>query len=296
MSQAYQPLITVIIPTYNRAGHISVAIDSVLKQTYPHFELLIVNDGSTDNTESILDGYHDKRIRRFVHPKNRGQNTALNTGLRAATGDLIAFLDSDDAWLPNMLNEQVVSFENSNAPLCSYTLAAHLKNDELIISKYFTLEGKRIYAEALRQLYVSHMITLMIDRRCLEVVKGFDEAFTVCQDDDFCLRLAKHFEFKLITKPLAIISTTQDSVISDKTRYADGWDSLCTKFERDLRRECGDLVWLYHKFRIACLYLEAGKSSLAQRSLSRSGFSTLRPALIKLGYKFLRKFFIRRYI
>ncbi len=296
MSQGFRPQVSVIIPTYNRAGYIGAAIDSVLKQTYPHFELLIVNDGSSDNTESVLNGYSDPRIKRYTHSKNRGQNAALNTGLQAATGDLIAFLDSDDTWLPRMLVEQLASFENSSAPICSYTLAAHLKNGEQVITKRFVLEGKSIYAEALRQLYISHMITLMIDRRCLEIVKGFDEAFTVCQDDDFCLRLAKHFEFKLIPRPLAIITTTQDSVISDKTKYADGWDKLCTKFEGELRRECGDLVWLYHKFRIACLYLDADQTTLAQRSLGLSGFSSLRPFLIKLGFKFLRKFFIRRYI
>jgi glycosyltransferase involved in cell wall biosynthesis len=90
------PLVTVIIPTYNRARLLGRAIDSVLAQIFTDFELIIVDDGSVDNTRQLVLGYADQRIRYLRHERNQGANAARNTGVRAATGKYVAFLDSDD--------------------------------------------------------------------------------------------------------------------------------------------------------------------------------------------------------
>jgi D-inositol-3-phosphate glycosyltransferase len=107
-----QPLVTVIIPTYNRADLVKGAIESVLAQSYSQWELLVVDDASTDETSTILQGMSDERIRYIRHSQNRGGSAARNTGLAQAKGAYIAFLDSDDEWLPTKLEKQVAHFEH----------------------------------------------------------------------------------------------------------------------------------------------------------------------------------------
>ena len=103
--------VSIIIPTYNRGWIIKEAIDSVMAQDYRDFELIIVDDGSTDNTPAILHSYRDEIL--VFRQENQGVSAARNRGLAAASGDLIAFLDSDDLWLPQKLKRQV-DFFNSN--------------------------------------------------------------------------------------------------------------------------------------------------------------------------------------
>jgi len=91
--------VSVIIPTYNRAHLVGRAIRSVLNQTYQDFEIIVVDDCSTDNTEEIVKGFNDHRIRYMRHDRNRGGSAARNTGIKASQGKYIAFLDSDDEWL-----------------------------------------------------------------------------------------------------------------------------------------------------------------------------------------------------
>jgi len=105
------PLVSVIIPTYNRAWVLKEAIDSVLAQEFKDFELIVVDDGSTDNTGEILDSYEQDIL--VLRQSNKGVSAARNRGIDAAEGRLIAFLDSDDLWLPRKLSSQV-DFFNSN--------------------------------------------------------------------------------------------------------------------------------------------------------------------------------------
>src|SRR5690606_1176147 len=110
---ANQPLVSVITPTYNRADFIGEAVESVLAQTYPNFELVIIDDGSTDNTRDILEPYlKDSRIRLF-HQQNQGQSVARNRGLEEATGEFICFLDSDNAWFPEKLEKSLKAFDHN---------------------------------------------------------------------------------------------------------------------------------------------------------------------------------------
>ena len=110
-ARSKKPEVSVILPTYNRGWILKEAIDSVLAQDFRDFELIVVDDGSTDNTPQILDSYHQDLM--VVRQPNRGVSAARNRGIAAAGGGLIAFLDSDDLWLPRKLSSQVVFF-NSN--------------------------------------------------------------------------------------------------------------------------------------------------------------------------------------
>ena len=117
------PTVSVIIPTYNRAHLVDRAIQSVLNQTYKDFELIIVDDGSTDNTEDIIKEFQkkDERIKYIRHEENRGGSAARNTGIKAAKGEYIAFLDSDDEWLPIKLGRQISEFTNKSKIALVYT-------------------------------------------------------------------------------------------------------------------------------------------------------------------------------
>ncbi|QIT56556.1 glycosyltransferase family 2 protein [Aquisalimonas sp. 2447] len=103
------PLISIVTPTFNRAGYLPVAIDSVLAQTFPNLEYLIVDDGSTDNTSDVVNSYDDERIRYF-RQENQGQSVARNVGIENSRGEFVCFLDSDDAWVPEKLQQQLEAF------------------------------------------------------------------------------------------------------------------------------------------------------------------------------------------
>src|SRR5438477_4338489 len=110
MTSATRPIVSVVMPCYNRARSIGAAIDSVRGQTFQDWELVVVNDGSTENLDEAMQAYRDDvRIRLVSHVHNRGEPAARNTGIAAARGRFVAFLDSDDLWLPEKLARQVAA-------------------------------------------------------------------------------------------------------------------------------------------------------------------------------------------
>lgn len=109
-----KPTVSVILPTYNRAHLVGRAIQSVLDQMYQDFEIIVVDDGSGDNTEEIINGFTDTRIRYVKHQKNKGGSAARNTGIKLAKGKYIAFQDSDDEWLPDKLEKQMKAFKKAS--------------------------------------------------------------------------------------------------------------------------------------------------------------------------------------
>lgn len=122
-----QPLVSVVMPAYNCAAYIAEAIDSVLRQTYENWELLIVDDGSEDGTAEVVGRYTDPRIRYSRNPENSGAAVSRNNGIAAAGGEYIAFLDSDDVWLPEKLERQIAFMRQNGIAFCC---AAYEKMDE----------------------------------------------------------------------------------------------------------------------------------------------------------------------
>jgi len=275
------PLVSVVIPTYNRASVLGRAIKSVLNQTHKNYELIIIDDGSEDNTKEVTSNFDDKRIVYIKSDENLGQNPALNKGLRYAKGDYIAFLDSDDEWLPQMLEAQLEKFKENSDFGCVYSQAGIMNNGKLEVAMDFQLEGS-IYKEALAQGYVSHMITLMVKRKCFDLVGIFDPNFTNFQDDDICLRLAKHYQFGLIREPLAVIhNDTNNNVMQNKSDYAKGWLRLIEKYRSDIITYCGSPVLEKQLRKAAVLlfsindYARARKTLLIALQLNRSIKTTI---------------------
>ncbi|MBP1739919.1 MAG: glycosyl transferase, family [Deltaproteobacteria bacterium] len=197
------PKVSVIIPSYNRLPALKEALDSVLRQDFEDFELIVVDDGSTDGTAEEIERYGG-RVRVLRYPENRGVSAARNRGILNARGKYIAFLDSDDLWVKGKLKIQVTFLdENPHYPLC-YT-------DEIWIRK-----GKRVNPKIKHAKYSGWIFekclplctispsSAMMRRTLFSKVGLFDEALQVCEDYDFWLRVAARFPIFFIDRKLII--------------------------------------------------------------------------------------------
>ena len=176
------PTVSVIVPTKDRARVLPTAIDSVLAQTYRHLELLIVDDGSTDDTAEVVAGYDAERIR-YLPQANAGVSVARNRGLAAATGELIAYLDSDNAWVPEFL-EVMVAFLDAEGLRAAYA-GLELRTDDGI-----EYRGRPLHREALRERNYIDLNTVVHERALTDEIGGFDEALRRVVDWDLLIRMA----------------------------------------------------------------------------------------------------------
>ena len=197
-----KPQVSVIIPTYNRGWIIKEAIDSVLTQDYRDFELIVVDDGSTDNTDDILNSYHGDII--VFRQENQGVSAARNRGLAEASGRFIAFLDSDDLWLPQKLFRQVEFFnKNPEAQICQTEETWIRKGVRVNPKKRHKKPWGMIFELSLALCLVSPS-AVMIRRSLFEKAGGFDETLPACEDYDLWLRISCRYPVYLIETPLII--------------------------------------------------------------------------------------------
>lgn len=208
-------LVSAIIPTYNRGYIVDRAIESVLNQTYENIEVIVVDDGSTDNTQEKLKEYGD-RIR-VVYHRNSGPAAARNRGIEASRGEIIAFLDSDDVWLPTKLERQVSLLQRSRTyvPCCLCNgiqrFAGRRETSLFDIAplKLTCDEGLCLnVADVLATRSVLFCQVVAIRREALESTGYFDESLRFMEDYDLALRLSLEGPWGLIREPLAIINST----------------------------------------------------------------------------------------
>lgn len=195
-------MVSVIIPTYNRGWVLREAIDSVLAQDFKDFELIVVDDGSTDNTGEIIDSYDQDLI--VLRQSNKGVSAARNRGIAAAAGRLVAFLDSDDLWLPRKLSSQVDFFNSNPAALINQTEEIWIRNGVRVNPKirHHKFSGM-IFEQSLGLCLVSPS-AVMIKRSLFDEVGLFDEDLPACEDYDLWLRISWRYPVHLIETPLII--------------------------------------------------------------------------------------------
>lgn len=180
--------VSVIIPTYNSGQYIRQAIDSVLAQTYQDFEIIVVDDGSTDNTADLLNPYQD-RIR-YIYQENKRLSGARNTGIRIAQGEYLAFLDADDIFLPHKLETQVKFFlQNPQIGLVSGGWVYMDSNSNILREARPWDHTPRLDRQSL--LYICPFLpnSVLLRRRWVDLVDGFDESLQHVEDWDLWLRL-----------------------------------------------------------------------------------------------------------
>ena len=200
MTPKSQPDISVIIPAFNRAHTLPKALDSVLSQTLKPREIIVVDDGSTDETNAVLANYPGLCI---ISQDNRGVSTARNVGIEKAGGDWIAFLDSDDEWLSDKLEKQWDAICNDDKLIC-HTDEIWIRNGQRVnpMKKHKKFGG--IIYERCLPLCVISPSSVMIHRSVFEDVGVFDESLEVCEDYDLWLRICAKYSVLFIDEPLIV--------------------------------------------------------------------------------------------
>lgn len=206
------PLVSIIIPTYNRGWILKEAINSVLAQDFTDFELIVVDDGSTDKTQDILNTYNEDII--ALRQNNQGVSAARNAGIASALGRFIAFLDSDDLWLPKKLSTQIDFFKSNRDALICQTDEIWIRNGVRVNPKK---RHKKFSGDLFKRSLSLCLISpsaVMIKRSLFEEVGVFDETLPACEDYDLWLRISCRYPVHLIKTPLIIKRGGHDDQLS----------------------------------------------------------------------------------
>ena len=220
--------VSVIIPTYNREKLISRAIESVLVQTYPAYEVIVVDDGSTDATKSVLAPFNGKI--KYIYQKNAGIAEARNRGIKESSGEYIAFLDSDDYWAPEKLAEQVKVLDaNPQVGIVFAPMPIVNEKGEILGRKPAGAMGKNL-KELLEMWGDLPTSTVMTRRECFDKVGVFDPALPPMEDFDMWLRIARYYDLHEIQgKVLAYYYRHSQQATSSKLKVYDGLVKIYTK-------------------------------------------------------------------
>ena len=232
------PKISVIIPTYNRADLIKDSIKSVLDQTYDDFELIISDDGSTDNTEEVVKSINDDRIIYHSYGINKGAGGARNEGVRIARGEYIAFHDSDDICLPDRLERQMTYMtEHPDAGMVYGIIHIFDGDEERFLPK--PEDKGKIGAELYPYLLVRNIIdtpSMFVRKQCFESLGGFREDLRALEDWDFALRFAKKYEIGYFNEVVVDSYVTENSVSSSIPAYYETRAMMIAEYKDDMMK------------------------------------------------------------
>jgi len=217
------PRVSVIIPTYNREHVLPRAVDSVLNQTFRDFELIIVDDASTDNTAELVAGMDDPRIRYFRHDTNQYAAGARNTGLDAVAGEFVAFLDSDDLWLPHKLEQQLGQLDRLGEDwVAGYTGAlVNMKGGVNERSENRPVHQGDVLREYLLGRFTIWTPTFIFRSRLLPDVGRFDPDLERGEDVDFYLRVLQQGKLACLSEPAVELFIEVDKGIADTAAECD---------------------------------------------------------------------------
>ncbi len=261
MGTDINPTVSVILPTYNRSYIIENAVKSVLNQNFPDFELIIVDDGSTDNTEEIIKSFSDERIKYIKHKENRGASAARNTGLRISRGKYIAFIDSDDIWLKEKLNTQVEFLEESSfeiGAVFSQTILETPRGKKIIPDK------KSLTHEEIKEILMYKNIiplqSVLIKKICIEKTGFFDERFPRFQDWEFLFRIAQKFKISYLDKPLVISTIQPDGISANKKLLIPAFKLFIEKYKSQIKKSA--IAKLYRRLGIIAYSYQSRKEGI----------------------------------
>lgn len=276
------PAVSVVIPVYNRAETIRAAIESVLRQTWTDFELLIVDDGSVDATMTEAATVRDPRIRLLSNPRNLGAAAARNTGIRAARGTWVAFQDSDDEWLPGKLEKQMARLTAPEASYvaayCGMLIVGGVDDDSGAegsarpqMRYYPGPEMEGLDGDVLPALKCTSVIstqTFVVRREILTRIGGFDEDLEVLEDWDCALRVAMCGPIAFVDEPLVIQRFSANSLTRGDRRRLESRVRLVEK-HLSLLEEEPDTLALHH-YVTAGGHRRLGEYPAARAALSKA--------------------------
>jgi glycosyltransferase involved in cell wall biosynthesis len=263
--------VSIIIPTYNRAKSLGAAIQSILDQTYQDFEVIIVDDCSSDNTEAVVRGFQDQRISYVRHSENRGSGCARNTGIKRAKGHFIAFQDSDDIWLPSKLMKQIEAMSKaSNEVGVVYTGYIRIESGVEKYNPPSCVDEKQgnIYGQLLKGNFVGTAMVL-VRKDCFEEVGLFDEEiYNYGEDWELWLRVAKRYLFILIDEPLVLSPIGNDSNVKNLTAKTAALERILALHEVGFNRD--PKSYARHLYSTGADYCRIGRMKDGRRLFARS--------------------------
>jgi glycosyltransferase involved in cell wall biosynthesis len=236
------PRVSVIIPTYNREKLILKSIDSVLKQSFQDLEILIIDDASSDNTESVIRSFGNEKIRYFKLDKNSGQCVARNYGIGKARGEYIAFLDSDDEWLPDKLKLQIGCFEKGSGKTGA-VYGGSYKRD--VVNKITTFIDKKYFRGNINDKFLEGFCPptpslFLVKKSVLQEVNGFDEELLTFVDLDLWLRISGKYHFDFVEDPVIIkYEQIGDQYINNFPKRYKGYKLFMQKWQDEIIRYKG---------------------------------------------------------
>jgi glycosyltransferase involved in cell wall biosynthesis len=269
------PTVTVVIPTYNRAHFLPRSLDSVLAQTHEDFEVLVVDDGSSDGTAALMADYRDRdgRVRYLVQPQNAGVSAARNRGLHEARGEFIAFLDSDDEWFPEKLKRQVELFRT-----LPESVGMIYTGVEAVASNGRRVDLPKHRGQLYRHLLVKNVIhgggsNVMLRRAAVERAGSFDEHIPAIEDYDYWIRVAKEFEVDFVPEPLVRYydQTSQDRRSRNARADTDARAKLAARYSAEMRR-----LGVAHRFLV-----ESSRRALARGDRRAASVTALQAIMAK---------------
>lgn len=205
-------LISVIIPVYNGERTIEQTVKSVLNQTFPDFELIVINDGSADSTLDILARFHDPRIKVFSFP-NSGLSASRNRGIDHASGEFVSFIDADDLWTSDKLEAQLKSLRENPEATVSYSWTDFIDDsgNKLGFGIHQTINGY-VFPNLLTFFFIGSGSNALIRKKVFDDVGRFDETLTSAEDLDMFLRLATRYQFSAVPVPQILYRITDNSM------------------------------------------------------------------------------------
>lgn len=282
------PKVSIILPTYNRANLVGKSVESVLNQTYNDFELIIVDDGSTDNTKEVLKSFEDSRIQYIIHNRNKGAASAMNTGIKASKGHFLSIQNSDDIWLPEKIEKELKSFENSDSGVgVVYSGLYQVKKNKKIYLPASGVKKKEgfVHDELLNGNFVNGLS--LIKKICFEKAGLYDENLPGLEDWELYIRISKYYTFKFVDKPLIVTKLSQDSLSVKPSVFINSTKMIIEKHYKEFNE---------HKTALAMNYGFLGSWSFLDGELEegRSYFIKaikLEPLYLQFYFAFLISFF-----
>ena len=240
-----EEMVSIIIPTYNRREYIERAVQSILRQTYKNYEIIIVDDGSTDNTQEIIQKLEMKesRIHYIKQEQNQGASHARNIGMQEAQYDYIAFLDSDDEWLPNKLELQMRKMlESSEETGLVFCRMGGIGRDgkSRFISPDIAIPKEILEGDIFLRLLRANVIgtpSILIRRKCLEQVGGFKESLVCLEDWEWVLRIARNYLIGFVDEVLVEVHKLAGSVSMNVAGYLITRCYLVSLYRKEMEKE-----------------------------------------------------------
>ncbi|CAN5429148.1 hypothetical protein BH10ACI4_BH10ACI4_22280 [soil metagenome] len=278
-SEIRTPSVDIIIPAYNAAHYLPFAIESVIAQTFEDWRMVLVDDGSTDDTPSVVAPYRERLGARllYIRQPNGGLPAARNAAIRNSSAEFLALLDADDVWLPNRLADSMKSFEGRPELGLSYGYISRIGPDGAVIDTFAKPqrngEGRIATSIYTRAVYLP-CPTITFRRKAVDEVGLFDETMRATEDRDLWLRIAQKYEVALVPHLLAYYRTSPTSMTTDPERMLKAQIQFIEKHYG--KEGCG---WMARRRALSGIYKQTAEA-FAERKLSRKALASSLRALL----------------